>query len=459
MSYTFSMPFTDEQPFLDAIFARYYHDEPRFIYADFLDDSGDPERAELVRVQVALAHMADDDPRYAELINQQAELLVANRSRWCEFIGDLVLEEQCEFRRGVLDSVVLDASAFLEKGAELLGRVFIRRICLRDSAAVMPSLITSELLANVRELSLFGDNIGNGGVNLLVRSPFLKDLENLDLGFNGIDDAGVRALAKASTLPNLNALSLSANGRITSAGIEELAASPFFGGLTSLDVFGNDIDESGVGAIVSSKTLAMLHTLRLSENHIGDAGISTLAKSPLLGRMLTRSSRLEIRKNEIGPAGIAILAGTPAVSGCTSLDLNHNEIGDPGLAAILRSTQLRSLKILRVSHNHITDSVVDRLKDVWASAFAQLHFLDLSENKLTNYGCGKLELSKKGFDVSLDLKRNNQASAGGETPVSVGDLVQGVLQGVSQIVDNTAELRRRVSHPSMRAGERPNPRG
>ena len=48
------MPFTDEQPFLDAIAARHHDDGLRFIYADFLEDSGDAERAELVRIQVAL---------------------------------------------------------------------------------------------------------------------------------------------------------------------------------------------------------------------------------------------------------------------------------------------------------------------------------------------------------------------------------------------------------------------
>src|SRR5579872_1651126 len=224
------MPFTDEQSFLDAIFARYHDDGPRFIYADFLDDAGDPSRAELVRVQVALARMTEDHPQHADLKNQEVELLEANRARWCDYLSDLISVEQCEFRRGVLDSVAIDASAFLEKGEELLRRVFVRRVRLRDSSAVMASLISSPLLANIRELDFCGDSIGNGGVNLLTRSPFLKSLETLDLGFNGIDDAGVTALARADTLPKLTALSLSANGHITSAGISELAVSPFLGG-------------------------------------------------------------------------------------------------------------------------------------------------------------------------------------------------------------------------------------
>ena len=65
------MPFTDEQPFLDAVFAQYHDDGPRLIYADFLEDAGDPARAELVRLQLALARMPDEHPRRPELANRE----------------------------------------------------------------------------------------------------------------------------------------------------------------------------------------------------------------------------------------------------------------------------------------------------------------------------------------------------------------------------------------------------
>ena len=85
------MPFTDEQSFLDAILARYHDDGLRFVYADFLDDAGDPDRAELVRVQVALARMMEDHPRRAELANRQASFTNdASQRAFCYFfvIGD-----------------------------------------------------------------------------------------------------------------------------------------------------------------------------------------------------------------------------------------------------------------------------------------------------------------------------------------------------------------------------------
>jgi uncharacterized protein (TIGR02996 family) len=448
------MPFTDEQPFLDAIFARYHDDGPRFIYADFLDDAGDPDRAELVRVQVALSRMTDDHPQHAEIKNKEVELLEAHRPRWCDYLSDLISPGQCEFRRGVLDAVVLDAAQFLEKGEELFRRLPLRRISLRDSEDVMPDLMASPLFTNVHELDFNGNSIGNGGVNLLVRSPFLKDLYSLDLSFTRINDSGVAILARAGTLPNLSALSLSLND-LTSASIVELAAYPFFSGLTTLDISYNQVDSSGIQAIASSKTLARLHTLRLSENRIGDGGIAELTRSPLFERLLSRSSRLELRRNEIGPPGASMLAQTHQSSKCTSLDLSDNEIGDPGLASILGSKYLQNLKVLKVGHNQITDKGIAPVY----KALKRFHELDLSDNRLTSQiTLGLTGQAQSIGTVKVDVSRNIHSSVATEPPISLGEVVQDRLQSVSEIAE-AEQLRRRVAHPNLRRKERPNPPG
>ena len=264
------MSFTDEQPFLDAIFARYRDDGPRLIYADFLEDSGDPERAELIHVQLALARMNTEHPRRPELANREAELLNIHRDRWTAHLGGLVVG--VEFRRGVLDSVSVDSAVFLSRANELFASVPVRRLRLLDDSSLLPKLIHSTHLASVRELDLCDNDLGNGGVELLARSLFLKNLNALDLGFNGIDDAGVLALARASTFPALTALALNDNGQITADGMKALAGSPFFAGLTTLDVSGNDINDAGVRAALASTSFTRLHTLNLSRNPIGDAG-------------------------------------------------------------------------------------------------------------------------------------------------------------------------------------------
>jgi uncharacterized protein (TIGR02996 family) len=442
------MPVKDEQPFLDAILARYHDDGLRIIYADFLDDAGEPERAEFVRLQVALARMTEDNPRRAELANREQDLRRLHAAEWSRHLSDLVAD--CDFRRGVLDSVVLDAAHFLVVGEELFERVPLRRVRLRKCGAVLDRLIQSPLLARIRELDLCDNDLGNSGVKQLTASPHFKALDSLDLALNGIDDAGVKALARASSLPGMTSLSLSVNNSITSAGVMELAESPFLSRLIALDLSGNDVDEAGVRAVVSSKTLVSLQSLRISDNPIGDGGVAALAQSELLSRLFARTTRLELRGNLIGSDGVRALAASPSASRCIALDLTHNSIGDAGLAAVVDSPQFANLRVLKAGKNQITDAGVVALRASWPRVFSAYRALDLSENLMTNYGSRMLQDFNKLGAVMLDLSRNVLPSMGAEGALADSEAAAGQAD-----VDEMAELRRRVSHPNLRAGNRP----
>jgi len=445
------MPFTDEQPFLDAVFARYHDDGPRLIYADFLEDTGDADRAALVRVQLALARMPEEHPRRPELANREAELLVANLPRWTEHLADL-LAGPPQFRRGVLDSVSVDSAVFLARGEELFARVPVRRLRLLDDEGLLPKLIQSPLLIAIRELDLCDNDLGNGGVDLLTRSRHLHHLEALDLGFNGIDDAGVTALARASSFQALTTLALNDNGTITADGLAALAESPFFAGLTTLDVSGNDIGEAGVRAALTSPFFERLHTLHLSRNPIGDGGASALARSAQLARMLARSARLDLRghaNGPIGPAGAAVLASSSALAKCAALDLTGNDLGDAGLAALFASPHLAELRVLKLARNQITDAGVVALRDDWPGLLARLRFLDLSENRMTHYGMGLLKAARGDLPIVMELAGNVVVGTGQAPP-------PGVLRDAAEAAE-AAELRRRVAHPRMRPGDHANP--
>src|SRR5437868_14865571 len=84
-----SMP--TEEAFIQAIIADPDDDAPRLIYADWLDEQGESERAEFIRVQIALARMDEDDERRPELEVRERNLLARQ-------------EEQCEAQlRGLSD--------------------------------------------------------------------------------------------------------------------------------------------------------------------------------------------------------------------------------------------------------------------------------------------------------------------------------------------------------------------
>src|SRR3954454_19585646 len=70
--------------FLAAICRSPDDDAPRLVYADWLEEHGDPERAEFIRVQCELEPMRDqyEIDRAAELHTREKELLWKHQDGW-----------------------------------------------------------------------------------------------------------------------------------------------------------------------------------------------------------------------------------------------------------------------------------------------------------------------------------------------------------------------------------------
>src|SRR4051794_33213202 len=73
---------TEHEAFLQAILEAPEDDAPRLIYADWLDDHGDAERADFIRTQVFRARLPADDPRQRELGEREQALLAAHAEAW-----------------------------------------------------------------------------------------------------------------------------------------------------------------------------------------------------------------------------------------------------------------------------------------------------------------------------------------------------------------------------------------
>ena len=68
--------------FMRAIRAAPDDDAPRLVYADWLEENGDPMRAEFIRVQCTRARLPADDPAAEELNARSYALLVDNWEAW-----------------------------------------------------------------------------------------------------------------------------------------------------------------------------------------------------------------------------------------------------------------------------------------------------------------------------------------------------------------------------------------
>src|SRR5437762_2497871 len=110
----------DEDAFLRAVLEHPDDDGPRLVYADWLEERGDP-RGAFIRAQVELERLDPDDPRRPDLACRAERLLAEHRRGWLAPIDRLRGEIYGAdvFRRGFVDTVTVSAHTFLHQGEAL----------------------------------------------------------------------------------------------------------------------------------------------------------------------------------------------------------------------------------------------------------------------------------------------------------------------------------------------------
>jgi uncharacterized protein (TIGR02996 family) len=390
------MPTAEELAFLAQIRERPDDDGPRLIFADWLDEHGD-SRGEFIRVQCALARIPSEDPRRADLELREQGLREVHFPGWTVSLRGLASD--WTYRRGLMESVSVDTTAFLERGIEIFRHGPIRRVRFNEASKCFAELVDSPLLGKIREIDLSCNYLGNGGVNQLARAKHLANLELLHLGFNDLTDQGLRSLSEIPHLAQLRELFLDDNRQIGTPGLRALADSPYLGQLRHLDLSGNNLGESALKVLINGESLKRLDALTLIGNQIGDGGVESLARSDLLQRMLCRSPVLDLSRNNIGPIGARALAESPLVESLEELDLDINVLGDAGLASLAQSPYLVKLRRLKVQGNRIGDAGVMALAR--SRLPESLTFIDLTGNFVTSESTIALDEAV----IALDWRR------------------------------------------------------
>ncbi|HEU4730542.1 MAG TPA: hypothetical protein VFT22_21740 [Kofleriaceae bacterium] len=184
-------------------------DAPRLAYARAVAAS-DPERAELIELQLAVArarrtHTAPP----AGALDREHRLIRDRGAAWAADLRPLV--DKWQYLRGFVEVVTLPAAAFLARAAELYRRAPVLHLDLTGVQRVAAELFASPHLARIVSLKLAGDGLGDAEAKLLAASPHLARLEWLDLSRNQIGAAGLEAIAASSGLPRLGYLGFAAN--------------------------------------------------------------------------------------------------------------------------------------------------------------------------------------------------------------------------------------------------------
>src|SRR4051812_6366435 len=83
-------PMPDDDAFLRAIIDNPDDDLPRLVYADWLDEHGDPDRAEFIRLQCTLSCPSTKRDEFAQQFMRSENLLARHRERWLGPLAEFI---------------------------------------------------------------------------------------------------------------------------------------------------------------------------------------------------------------------------------------------------------------------------------------------------------------------------------------------------------------------------------
>jgi uncharacterized protein (TIGR02996 family) len=369
---------------------------PYLVYADWLQQRGDP-RGRLIVIQHARAADGLDDDT-DEALHAEAEALLADHP---ELRGpEVALEPPARIdwqygywrRVGIgsyswqpdagaadaIDTLLAAPSARFLRGLSVWGPLDVaprfavaRRATLRQLSLLLGrEMISDEALVELaectqlRELELFScEHVTSDG---LAQLRAMAHLERIDLRNCGFDDAGVVALRG---LP-LRDVAFNAVGSVTATGMRILAEAP----LERLSLSGSALADDRLAPLAEHRSL---HTLEVARAGIDARGARALASIPALRSLALHNGTLTV-------AGARELV---AARGLRVLDLGHtDQVGDDTLLAL---GDLGELRALDVASTDITTHALSLLAA--RACWPQLRALDLSFRPLGALGVRLLE--------------------------------------------------------------------
>ncbi len=298
---------------LGAILENPDDDRARTVYADALQEDGDP-RGEYIALSLAKGKVA---------AARAKELLDAHRQKVWQSFG--AKGARYTWHRGFIHEVGGNAKEIA--GAGLMFEV-----------------------EPIMNLSIYGD--GDGQMAKIVGFPLR--VRRLSLGLGLSDDA--EALAKATTLGNVTSLELSSLGDltaeilaastampklerfmaelggVTAEGMAALASGPLLANVKLLSLAQNRLDAAAMASLAAASWTSMLEVLWLSENDIGDAGVAALVKGsfPKLRELHLENNWRQRDQPTLGDgaADALVAAANTTFKDLKVLDLSWNIAGD-----------------------------------------------------------------------------------------------------------------------------------
>ncbi|MFO0978474.1 MAG: TIGR02996 domain-containing protein [Planctomycetaceae bacterium] len=319
----------DEQTFLDEIVANPDDDLPRLIYADWLEEQGNP-RGEFIRVQCELASLKKTQVRYRELRAREQELWTSHGAEWVK--GFPYSLRRCVFRRGFIEESAIALSYFVRNWSKIGRLTPLRHVTftqVQNRVKLLEDCPGLELLRSIRLKNCYP----NLDTTPLARSPHLKNIETI---IGRWSDRGLIELSKSTVTGNLRILI--PEGQFSVGAVEALADAPQLK-LRHLNV-SYGIPMTAVPVIARARFGQTLEELVINGVDITDEEFITLMESPSLPVLKDlRASNMRRNIGVHGP-GLEALAKNPRLANLRYLSLTNHPLSFRSLEA-LGSSQYR----------------------------------------------------------------------------------------------------------------------
>ena len=271
----------DQAALLRAVIADPDDDLPRLVYADWLDEHGQDERAEFIRLHVGRSVQvtaAEDfqalkgSSEYRDRMERIQLLRWTHGRRWAAEIAPGFLRERSGpppwFERGFIEEASLPARAYLRELDRIYANTPLRKVRLTHP-----------------------DDRPPVDLQPLAAHP----------GFGSVED-------------------LEVTGPVSPDGFAALAASPHAGRVRRVEIRGRTVSAAWVGTALAGPWASVVRSLSLDNNEAGDDGAVALANTPRVGGVLS----LSLGGNQITDRRARALAASPHLGSCEFLWMGGN---------------------------------------------------------------------------------------------------------------------------------------
>jgi len=312
----------EAQRFLASILADPDDRKARLVYADLLQDAGDP-RGEFIITQSARADCTDGDERIPELDARIAEIEKKHKKLWQAACGENK-GARYEYRRGFVEKLSINAKDLLANASKIFAAEPLEEL-------------------NVWKIDESPTKVGKSRLAPILALP-LGRIKRLSLARCQLTPDDYAALAAAS--PDLTSLEL-------------------------LDLTNGGSYEQKIGGLAKA-AFPKLRELKITGCMCGDAELAKLATSKTL-----RFSRLIAQRNDVDTAGCEAIANAAWAPLLEHLDLSSNEgIGEAGFRALAGATKLTALRSLVLNYVGLYQNTAEIA--LGSKLFEQLELLDLT---------------------------------------------------------------------------------